>query len=95
MKNNKPQIWAVGGGKGGVGKSILSVLMALSLANQDKRTILVDVDLGGANLHTLLGIKNPPKTVNDFILKKYPSIEDICIDTEADNLPRRRFEYQT
>jgi flagellar biosynthesis protein FlhG len=81
-----PVVWAVGGGKGGVGKSIMSTLIALSLSKMDKKTILMDVDLGGANLHTLLGIKNPPKTVYDFIIRKYPSLNDICIDTEADNL---------
>lgn len=86
MGKSKPQIWAVGGGKGGVGKSFLSTLLATCLANNDKRTILVDVDLGGANLHTLLGMKNPTKTVNDFIQRKYPSLAEICIDTEMDNL---------
>lgn len=86
MKRIKPQIWAVGGGKGGVGKSVLSALLAVCLANNHKQTILVDVDLGGANLHTLLGMKNPPKTVNDFIQKKYPSLAEICIDTETHNL---------
>jgi flagellar biosynthesis protein FlhG len=81
-----PVIWAVGGGKGGVGKSIISTLIALSLSKMDKKTILIDVDFGGANLHTLLGIKNSPKTVYDYIQKKYHSLNDICIDTEADNL---------
>ena len=51
-----------------------------------KRTVLIDVDLGGANLHTLLGIKNPPRTLNDFITRKFASLEEICIDTEAKNL---------
>ena len=86
MGKSNPQIWAVGGGKGGVGKSILSTLLATCLADNDKRTILVDIDLGGANLHTLLGMKNPPKTVNDFIQRKYPSLAQICIDTEVENL---------
>ena len=79
-------IWAIGGGKGGVGKSILSTLIALNLAQNNTKTILVDADFGGANLHTLLGIKNAPRTINDFIQKKYPSLQEICIDTEIDNL---------
>jgi len=81
-----PTIWAVGGGKGGVGKSVLSTIFALWLARLGKRTTIVDVDLGGANVHTLLGIKSPPKTINDYISKKYPSLEDICIDTGVKNL---------
>ncbi len=81
-----PKIWAVGGGKGGVGKSVLSTIFALWLARMGKRTIIVDVDLGGANVHTLLGIKNPPRTINDYITKKFPKLEDICIDTGVENL---------
>ena len=81
-----PIIWAVGGGKGGVGKSVLSTFFALWLARMGKHTIIVDVDLGGANVHTLLGIKSPPKTINDYITKKYPNLEDICINTGVENL---------
>lgn len=81
-----PVIWAIGGGKGGVGKSILSTLIALNLAKNAQKTILMDADFGGANLHTLLGIKNVPRTINDFIQKKYKSLQEICIDMEIDNL---------
>lgn len=81
-----PKIWAVGGGKGGVGKSIISTLLAFWLTRMGKRTILVDMDLGGANLHTLLGIKSPPRTLNDFITRKYDSLEDICLSPEIENL---------
>ncbi len=81
-----PRIWAVGGGKGGVGKSIISILLAFWLSRMDKNTILVDTDLGGANLHTLLGIKSPSRTLNDFISKRYQSLEDICVDAGVQNL---------
>jgi flagellar biosynthesis protein FlhG len=84
--DNAPRIWAIGGGKGGVGKSVLSTLSALWLARMGKRTIIVDADLGGANIHTLLGIKSPLKTINDFLAKKYSSLEKICIETEVENL---------
>lgn len=81
-----PQIWAVGGGKGGVGKSVISVLMAFWLTRTGKRTILVDLDLGGANIHTLMGIKNPPKTLNDFVTRRLDSLEEVCIETDVENL---------
>jgi len=81
-----PRIWAVGGGKGGVGKSTISTLLAYWLARTGNRTILMDVDLGGANLHTLMGIKSPPRTLNDFITKRYDSLKEVCIDTEVENL---------
>jgi flagellar biosynthesis protein FlhG len=81
-----PQIWAVGGGKGGIGKSTISTLLAFWLARMGKKTILIDVDLGGANLHTFMGIKSPLRTLNDYITKRYDSLEDICIETEVENL---------
>lgn len=84
--SRKPVIWAVGGGKGGVGKSLVSILLAMALARRNQRTVLVDADLGGANLHTLMGIKTPVRTLNDFVTRKYGSIEEICVRTQISNL---------
>ncbi len=81
-----PLIWAIGGGKGGVGKSIVSILLALNLARQGHSTVLIDADLGAANLHTLMGIKTPVRTLNDFLTRKYKSLEQVCIQTEVENL---------
>ncbi|MBW2636405.1 MAG: P-loop NTPase [Deltaproteobacteria bacterium] len=81
-----PQIWAVGGGKGGIGKSTVSILRSFWLARMGKRVILADLDLGGANLHTLMGIKSPPKTLNDFVTRRLDSLEEVCIDTDIDGL---------
>ncbi len=83
---HSPKIWAVGGGKGGVGKSLVSILLAIELAHQNRQTILIDTDLGGANLHTLMGIKTPSRTLNDFVTRKYGSMEEICIPTAVKNL---------
>ena len=85
-KKPSPTIWAVGGGKGGVGKSVISTLLGFWLSQMGKRTVLIDVDFGGANLHTMLGIKSPPKTINDYITKKYDRLEEICIETGIENL---------
>ena len=82
----KPTILAVGGGKGGVGKSVISAMLSLFLARMDKQTILMDVDLGGANLHTLLGIKSPDRTINDFVTKKVSSLNDLRITTGMSRL---------
>jgi flagellar biosynthesis protein FlhG len=83
---HSPQIWAIGGGKGGVGKSMVSILLASALAQQGQKTILIDTDLGGANLHTMMGIKTPVRTLNDFITRKYHSLDEICIQTTEKNL---------
>jgi flagellar biosynthesis protein FlhG len=81
-----PKILAIGGGKGGAGKSVFSAIMAFWLARTGHRTVLMDIDLGGANLHTLLGIKSPDRTLNDFITRRFSELEDICIDTSEKNL---------
>lgn len=81
-----PKILAIGGGKGGAGKSVFSTIMAFWLARMGHRTVLMDVDLGGANLHTLLGIKSPDRTLNDFITRKFNDLGDICIETSEKNL---------
>jgi len=75
------KIWAVGGGKGGTGKSLISSTLAIELAKTGKEVILIDVDLGGANLHTCLGIKPPTQTLADFINRKVNDLEDILINT--------------
>ena len=81
-----PKILAVGGGKGGVGKSIISTMLAFFLARMEKRTVLVDADLGGANLHTAMGILEPEYTFYHFYTLQRENLEDICLDTPVSNL---------
>lgn len=88
MKNNLENgcmVWAVGGGKGGVGKSFLISNLAHSLALQGKKTILIDADFGGANLHSFLGISRPTSSLTDFFMKKTP-LADLVIDSGIPNL---------
>jgi flagellar biosynthesis protein FlhG len=81
-----PEIWAVGGGKGGIGKSVLSILIATALAETGQSTVIVDGDLGGANLHTFMGIRTPGKNLNDFISRRYANLDDVSIQTEQKGL---------
>ena len=60
-------LWAVGGGKGGTGKSIIATNIAVQLARRGKRSIIIDADLGGGNLHTYMGIRPPSVSLADFI----------------------------
>ena len=62
----RANIIAVTSGKGGVGKTSLSVNVACEFSRRGYRTIVVDADLGLANAHILAGIK-PEKTLSDYI----------------------------
>jgi flagellar biosynthesis protein FlhG len=75
------QIWSIGGGKGGIGKSLLTAALGWQLARMGKRVILVDSDLGGANLHTCLGLRTPERTLGDFIRRRFDRIEDVLVET--------------
>src|SRR5687767_9560790 len=50
---------AVGGGKGGVGKSLVAVNLAVYLAQLGRKVLLIDTDPAGAELHTALGLGQP------------------------------------
>ena len=77
LSGEGPRIWAVASGKGGVGKSFIVSNLGLALAQRGKRVILVDLDLGGANLHTHLGIARPWHSLPDFINGKHEDLHDI------------------
>ncbi|MEM9196171.1 MAG: P-loop NTPase, partial [Myxococcota bacterium] len=78
--------FAVGGGKGGVGKSFVAVNLAVSLAKAGREVVMLDADLGGANLHTLFGILRPSQTINDFIDGRVSTLEDTMIETPVPRL---------
>src|SRR5580700_4288985 len=48
---------AVGAGRGGVGKSLVAVNLAVYLAQLGKAVVLVDADAGGSNLHSHFGLR--------------------------------------
>ncbi|MBM4340053.1 MAG: hypothetical protein FJ110_10940 [Deltaproteobacteria bacterium] len=75
-------IIAVGGAKGGIGKSILSANLAVSLSQVGYRTVLIDLDLGGANLHLYLGETTLPYTLSDFLSQRTAKLEEIMVTTK-------------
>lgn len=79
-------IWSVGGGKGGIGKSIATANIGCALARMGKEVILVDADLGGANLHTYFGIKYPSRGLEDFLKGRIPTLEEAAIETPLKGL---------
>jgi flagellar biosynthesis protein FlhG len=80
------EIWAVGSGKGGTGKSFLTASLGIVLAKMGKTVILVDADLGGANLHTCLGMGTVKSSLSDFIQGRADSITEVVVDTPIPHL---------
>lgn len=82
----RPKIWAIGGGKGGVGKSLVTANIAICLALMGHKVAAIDLDLGGANLHTCLGVPIPDHTLSDYLTKKVRSLSDLLTPTAIPNL---------
>jgi len=86
LNGGTANIWAVAGGKGGTGKSVISANLGIALANLGFKVVLIDGDLGGANLHTVLSIKHPQYNLNDFLTNEKTNLKDILLDTPARSL---------
>jgi flagellar biosynthesis protein FlhG len=81
-----PNIWAVGGGKGGVGKTFISSNLAISLAKMNQAVTIVDLDLGGANLHTYLGSANSTSSLSDLLAGRVNDINELVTPSSIPNL---------
>jgi flagellar biosynthesis protein FlhG len=81
-----PRLVAVGGGKGGVGKTLLAANLAASLAQAGRRVVAVDTDLEGANLHTVLGVAAPRTSLADFVAKRETDLRKLVVDTPIPGL---------
>ena len=79
-------IIAVGGGKGGIGKSVVCTNLAAGMALSGQKVILMDTDFGASNLHALLGIGNPAHGFQDFFGDKMVDPKTLLLDTGISNL---------
>ncbi|HEU5091738.1 MAG TPA: P-loop NTPase [Nitrospira sp.] len=69
---------SVASGKGGVGKSVVSVNLALVLARMGKQVVLADLDVGGADAHVMVGLLNPLLTLTDFLNHRIEHLDDLA-----------------
>ena len=83
---NKPVIIPVASGKGGVGKTFVSVNLAYALANLGKKVILMDLDFGGANIHTCMGYSVAPDGIGNFLNQRNSKLSDYILSTSNKNL---------
>ena len=72
------RVITVTSGKGGVGKSSISLNLAISMSRMGKRVILLDADFGLANIEVMLGIR--PKANLADLMFRGKDLKDIIVD---------------
>jgi len=79
-------ILPIASGKGGVGKTAVCANLGIAFARLGKSTLLIDLDLGGSNLHTCLGIKNSNNGIGSYIYKQVDSLSSLILSTDIPDL---------
>ena len=79
MSSNLPQVISVTSGKGGVGKTNMSVNLAYSLSAAGKNVVLLDADLGLANVDVILGLA--PEHNLFHLFNEDVTLDNILFDT--------------
>ncbi|MDR2588019.1 MAG: MinD/ParA family protein [Spirochaetales bacterium] len=78
-QEGKTRIITITSGKGGVGKTNISTNLAIAYAQLGKKVILMDADLGLANVNVILGII--PKFNLYHLIRKQKTLNEIILDT--------------
>lgn len=71
------RVISITGGKGGIGKTTISVNLALAFAKARKKVLLFDADLGLANVDIMLGLQ-PQRNIHDY-LQGHCGLNEICL----------------
>jgi len=77
---HRPRIITISSGKGGVGKTNIAINLAIAFVEIGKKVVVMDADLGLANVNVILGII--PKFNLYHVIKKQKKIRDIIVDTQ-------------
>jgi len=78
-----PRVVAIGGGKGGVGKSLVAANVGIFLATLGKRVILVDAAFGAANLHIFAGVPRPSRSLSEALVPSGPRLAELAVPTHV------------
>jgi len=77
-----PRVVAIGGGKGGVGKSLVAANVGIFLATLGKKVVLVDGAFGAANLHVFAGVARPSRSLYEALDNKVP-LADLAVSAHV------------
>jgi flagellar biosynthesis protein FlhG len=78
-RDKKTRIITVASGKGGVGKTNMSINLAIAYAKLKKKVIVLDADLGLANVNVVMGVI--PKYNLYHVVRKQKTMREIILDT--------------
>jgi len=84
--DDQKSIWAVGGGKGGTGKSFITTSIGIRLSSIGEDVVLIDADLGGPNLHTFLGMEESNIDLGHFFTNRVANLRDTITLTPFEGL---------
>lgn len=79
------KIYTVFSGKGGVGKTNIAVNLAIALQRRGKRVLIIDADLGMANVDVIMGIY-PKHTIYDVLFHKFPLKDTVITGYDGVNI---------
>jgi flagellar biosynthesis protein FlhG len=79
VPRREPRIMTISSGKGGVGKTNIAINLAIAFAEVGRKVVVMDADLGLANVNVILGII--PKFNLYHVIKKQRKLRDIIVDT--------------
>ena len=81
------RVWAVGGGKGGVGKSFIAANVAAVATRSGREVVVIDADLGGANLHTCFGMRaGSGANLTDYLEDRIQDLDKAAVETPIPGL---------
>jgi flagellar biosynthesis protein FlhG len=78
-----PRVVAIGGGKGGVGKSLVAANVGIFLATLGKKVILVDAAFGAPNLHLFAGVPRPTRSLAEALAVGGPALGELAVPTHV------------
>ncbi|MCH9634468.1 MAG: Iron-sulfur cluster carrier protein [Chlamydiae bacterium] len=86
VKKKAPLIFAIGGAKGGVGKSLVCSNLSIQFAQEGMKVAVLDLDFGAANLHTIFGLSKPKQGWAEYFEDPSQNLKTFLTPTKQKDL---------